>query len=179
MLREGRRQSLLDSAKKEFAANGYSGASVSDIVKRTGIARATFYHYFDDKLDVFETILDSFLEDPGRCIKPISMEIGASSPLTQIRDNLTRVFEFVLGQGDLTQILMQHANTVDSSVNQRLNAFNKNAASMIERSLNVGIGMGLIRSCDTKLTAYAIIGAVKEWSSRSPRPRAPGRELRA
>ena len=46
---------------------------------------------------------------------------------------------------------------------------------MIESSLKLGIAMTLVRPCNTRLTAYSIIGAVKEVvfqlvSSAAPQP---------
>ncbi len=166
---------MLAGAKVAFASRGYSATSVSHIVERTGVARGTFYQYFDNKLHVLQTILDAFLDDLGRCVKPIAVGRGAPAPEIQIRDNLTRVLSLVLREKELTQILIRHTATVDDSVEQRVGDFYRQIAEMIERSLTLGIAMRLVRPCDTRLTAYAIIGAVKEvifqiTSSREPTP---------
>ncbi|MCU1481257.1 MAG: transcriptional regulator, TetR family [Subtercola sp.] len=43
---------LVDAGAVVFADVGYHRASVEEIAKKAGFARATFYRYFDDKLDL-------------------------------------------------------------------------------------------------------------------------------
>ena len=173
--RDDRKERLVGCAKKAFAGRGYYAVSISEIAQQTGIARGTFYQYFDNKLHIFESILDSFLQDLKDCIRPIGLGSGASPPLSQLQDNLTRVLSLVLRERDLTQILLHHTSTPDRNVEKRLSDFYRQVAEMIERSLDMGIAMNLVRPCNTHLTAYSIIGAVKEvvfqlTSSQEPQP---------
>ena len=173
--RDLRQQRLVDSAKEAFANNGYHETSISDIVRRDGVARSTFYQYFDSKLNLFESLLESFLQDLHESIQPISLAPGATTPMIQIQDNLTRVLDLVLGERDLTRILMHHTGSLDRIMVGRLEAFYAEAAEMIQRSLKLGIAMNLVRPCDTQVTSYSITGEVKEvvfqlTSSQEPRP---------
>lgn len=52
-LPEEKRELILDIAIDEFAARGFEGASISAMVARAGIAKGSFYQYFDDKADLF------------------------------------------------------------------------------------------------------------------------------
>ena len=174
-LRDGRRERLVSCAKRVFALRGYYGTSISQIVGDAGIARGTFYQYFDNKLHVFQSILDSFLLDLQECIKPIDISPGAPAPLSQIQSNLSCVLGLVLNERDLSQILLYHSNTPDPTLQRRLNDFFGQVALMLERSLSLGIAMRLVRPCNTRRTAYFIIGAVKEvvlqiTSSQEPQP---------
>jgi len=45
-------RTLLDAAGRVFAANGYDAANVDQIVTEAGLARGTYYRYFDDKLEL-------------------------------------------------------------------------------------------------------------------------------
>ena len=161
-MRDGRRQRLVECAKTSFARRGYYGTSISEIVQEAGIARATFYQYFDNKQHIFQSILDSFLQDLHENIRPVALGPGAPPPLTQIEENLTRVLTLVLRERDLTQMLLHHGATLDPTAKQGLNDFYHQVAEMIERSLKMGIAMSFVRPCNTRLTSYSIIGAVKE-----------------
>jgi len=160
--RDIRKHRLVDSAKLAFAQKGYHETSISEIVRQAGIARSTFYQYFDSKLDLFESILDSFLQDLEESIQPISLAPGAQASMAQLEDNLNRVLKLMLGERDLTQILLHHTRALDPTVLGRVEEFYEGAAEMIQRSLNQGISMNLVRPCDTRLTSFCIIGAVKE-----------------
>ena len=173
--RDLRRQRLVDSAKAEFASKGYHETSISHIVRQAGIARSTFYQYFDSKLHLFQSILDSFLQDLHDSMQPVSLATGATAPLVQIEHNLTRVLDLLLSERDLTLIFLSHTSAVDPNVLGRLEEFYDQAATMIQRSLKLGIAMKLVRPCDARLTSFCIIGAVKEvvfqlTNSQEPRP---------
>lgn len=56
-LPEERRALLVREAIQEFAERSYTEASLSQIARRTGIAKGSFYQYFEDKLDLYRFLL--------------------------------------------------------------------------------------------------------------------------
>lgn len=52
-LAEEKRNLITNLAIEEFAENSYQSASISRIVKRAGIAKGSFYQYFEDKKDLY------------------------------------------------------------------------------------------------------------------------------
>jgi AcrR family transcriptional regulator len=56
-LPEERRALLVREAILEFAERSYAEASLSQIARRTGIAKGSFYQYFDDKLDLYRYLV--------------------------------------------------------------------------------------------------------------------------
>ena len=48
----------MNAAVEEFAEYGLENASTNRIVKNSGIAKGSFYQYFEDKQDVFMHLLD-------------------------------------------------------------------------------------------------------------------------
>jgi AcrR family transcriptional regulator len=57
-LPEDKREMILNAAVEEFAEYGLENASTNRIVKNSGIAKGSFYQYFEDKQDVFLYMLD-------------------------------------------------------------------------------------------------------------------------
>ena len=49
---------MLESAIQEFAHKGYSGTSVQDILKATGLSKPTLYYYFQSKAGLYRAIMD-------------------------------------------------------------------------------------------------------------------------
>ena len=174
-LRDRQMRRVVDHAKEAFASKGYYGTTISHLVNQADISRGTFYLYFDNKSHLFQSLLDTFLQELHDSIRPVALGTGAPPPLNQIQDNLTRVLDLVLREKHLSQILLTQVSTPDRSVERRLDEFYGRVAQMLGRSLDLGIAMKLVRPCDTRLTAYAIIGAVKETvlhltSSHKPQP---------
>lgn len=50
-------QRLLEMAEGDFAAFGYSGASLDRIARRTGIRKGSLFHYFRSKRQLFEAVI--------------------------------------------------------------------------------------------------------------------------
>ena len=53
-----KRETIMNAAIEEFADYGLENASTNRIVKNSGIAKGSFYQYFEDKQDVFMHMLD-------------------------------------------------------------------------------------------------------------------------
>ena len=51
-----RRGALLDAAAALFVENGLGGTSIDHIVVRAGVAKGTFYHYFQDRAAMLEAL---------------------------------------------------------------------------------------------------------------------------
>jgi AcrR family transcriptional regulator len=56
--KEANRAAILTAARAVFTEQGYEGAGVRDVVRRTDLAPGTFYNYFDGKDAVFRAVLE-------------------------------------------------------------------------------------------------------------------------
>lgn len=57
-LKPERREEILYIAYEEFALKGYGNASLSDIIKKVGLAKGSFYRYFDSKRNLYAYLLN-------------------------------------------------------------------------------------------------------------------------
>ncbi len=61
-----KRARLFHVSSGEFAANGFSQASLNRIISQVGMSKSSFYHYFSNKADLFEqtfhTVLGPIIE---------------------------------------------------------------------------------------------------------------------
>jgi TetR/AcrR family transcriptional regulator len=53
-LPEERKREILNACFEEFAFNDYESASLSNIISRLGLAKGSFYRYFNNKLDLYK-----------------------------------------------------------------------------------------------------------------------------
>jgi TetR/AcrR family transcriptional regulator len=61
-LSDSKREAITEIAIEEFADHAYGDVSISRIVARAGIAKGSFYQYFDDKEDLFTYLLQLVVE---------------------------------------------------------------------------------------------------------------------
>lgn len=52
------RKRILETAAVEFAARGFEGTSLNQLLDQLGMSKGSFYYYFDDKEDLFTTVVD-------------------------------------------------------------------------------------------------------------------------
>ncbi len=62
-LSDEKRQHILNILLEEFAENDYKNVSVARIVNRAGIAKGSFYQYFEDKKDCYLFLLGLAMQE--------------------------------------------------------------------------------------------------------------------
>ncbi|HTR61330.1 MAG TPA: TetR/AcrR family transcriptional regulator [Candidatus Binataceae bacterium] len=162
MERQARREQVLRHAKRIFARKGYHRTNVADIIGRARIARGTFYLYFQNKKDLFEELLEQVLTELSARILRLKVGPDSPNPVEQLRANLRRVVSYVLEERELTDILLNHSTGFDRDLDLKILNFYDRIAALIQRSLDLGIEMQLVRVTDTRAIAYSILGAIKE-----------------
>jgi AcrR family transcriptional regulator len=171
MQREARREQVLRHAKRIFARKGYHRTNISDIIAQARIARGTFYLYFENKRELFEELLARVLGELRLRIHRLRIGPGEPDPVEQLRANLRRVLALVLAERELTDILLNHATGFDRDLDSRIENFYERVIEQIQRSLDLGIEMNLVRRCDTRVAACCILGGIKEVVAQSSRAR--------
>lgn len=154
-----RRAQILEVARAVLAQRGYHGTSVADIIAEAGVARGTFYNYFESKRSVFQAVLDALMEALAAAVTPIDPEGDIPGAL---RENLRAIVRVLTGNGDLGRLLFADAVGLDAEGDAALRAFYSTATGRIDRALRRGIGMGLVLPGDTELTSRCLLGLLKE-----------------
>lgn len=65
-LPEEKKTKVILAAKKEFARASLKDASIKNIVEDAGIARGSFYQYFDSKADLLQYLLKEHVEEMNK-----------------------------------------------------------------------------------------------------------------
>ena len=59
MRAEDRRRQLLEVAADVFASRGYRGSTTAELAKAAGITEPILYRHFENKLDLFVTLVNT------------------------------------------------------------------------------------------------------------------------
>jgi AcrR family transcriptional regulator len=156
-----RRQQILSNARDVFAKRGYHAAKIDDIVAAAGVARGTFYLYFEDKRAIFEEIVDGTFAKLGQAI--MRVDTGDSSKVrSQIEENIRRIVHALLEDPGTTKILLSDAVGLDPAFDRKLLFFYEEVGKLLESSLVDGQERGIVSSGDARVYAIMTLGAVKE-----------------
>lgn len=138
-LAAARREELIQTAARHFAAKGFDGTNLADVAADAGVTKGLLYHYFGSKRDLFlagltaldlDTILDAF---------PAIVE-GAtlSESVALIADEWLEVFESHEGElGLLVTAAVTGNEEAGSRVEELLAAFEDRVADAIAAAPDV------------------------------------------
>lgn len=164
--REARRKQIMDAALRVFATKGYHGTSVSDLVDAAGVARGTFYLYFESKSAIFHELVDELITTLRAKIRGVDTGPGAAPIPAQLHATLGRVLTALQENRDLCRIIFREAVGLDEDVDAKLKNFYEGLRGYIQSALDRGQEMGFIRDLDTAVAATCALGSVKEVVSR-------------
>jgi AcrR family transcriptional regulator len=162
MDKTARRAELLARARDVFAKRGYHATKIEHIVTAAGVARGTFYLYFEDKRAVFAELVDRFIARLHIAIMRIDPADPSRTVGAQIRENTFRVLSTFLTDRAMTKILLTDAPGLDLEFDRKLQAVYEGVHNLLAESLAEGQALGIIAPGDTRLFAYITVGALKE-----------------
>jgi len=162
MEKSERRAQILSRAKDVFARHGYHAATVEDIVASAGVARGTFYLYFEDKRAVFAELIERFLTRMHLTIQHIDTSDPRRSVASQVRGNIQRILGLFLHDRAMTKILLTDALGLDAEFDRKLRAVYDEIYNQLAESLGEGQQLGIVAAGDTRVLAWLTGGALKE-----------------
>jgi AcrR family transcriptional regulator len=161
-IREQRRRELLDVALRVFAQRGYHHARIADIIDAAGVARGTFYLYFESKNAIFHALLDDLLLRVRASVVGVSMGTHAPPVNVQIRESVERVLAAFVASPDLTRVVLREAVGLDAEVDKKLTDFYARLHRWLADALENGARLGLLRVSNGELAAWAVLGTIKQ-----------------
>jgi AcrR family transcriptional regulator len=156
---DSRRAQLLDAARRVFAERGYHRASVSHIIAEAGVARGTFYNYFESKRLVFQAVLEEVMDAVAGAVEPIDVD----QPIPpQVWANLDRIIRSLTTHGDVARVLFAEAAGMDEEGDTALRSFYAATTNRIQTALSLGQTLGVVRDGDPQMMARLLLGMIRE-----------------
>jgi AcrR family transcriptional regulator len=157
-----RRLQKLQNAPEVYAKHGYHAAKIDDIVAAAGIARGTFYSYFEDKRAIFDEIVDQTFARIGASIVRVDTDDPSRSVGEQVRQNIRAIVHALLEDRATTKILLSDAVGLDPELDRKLMSFYEAIGQLLESSLADGQERGIVAPGDVRMFSIMSLGAMKE-----------------
>ncbi|RJE89687.1 TetR/AcrR family transcriptional regulator [Paenibacillus sp. 1011MAR3C5] len=74
-----RKNEILDAAEMFFGTKGYAKTTINDILNEVGIAKGTFYYYFQSKEEVMDAIVGRYIEAGVEAAKAVVSALGLTA----------------------------------------------------------------------------------------------------
>lgn len=156
-LPDDKRERLVEEAITEFAERSYAEASLSQIVRRVGIAKGSVYQYFDDKLDLYRWLLTE--EVPRRRREFVGVIDDADADFwAALEMQIERGMAFLVEHPQLARITAAAADPATSEDVRGLHRAVCDAGNAeLRRSIERGIARGVIsRDVDPAVAAHFV-----------------------
>lgn len=155
--KEHLKNTLLKNALELFDQNGLAQTSVDDIVKRTGVAKGTFYLYFKSKSDVISQWMDMVVTGLENKIMK-ELENHSSNPEDALAYSVKAIIDFIKENLQAYNIIF--GNKLDSEYSEYIHRINKVTVSLFEKNIRLGMLQGSFKDVDAKLYAIALYGII-------------------
>lgn len=80
-----RREEILTAAQRLFYSKGYDKTSVRDIIDSVGIAKGTFYHYFESKHALLEAIAEKLIGQSETLMRAVAADTSLDAIQKMLR----------------------------------------------------------------------------------------------
>jgi AcrR family transcriptional regulator len=137
-----RQEAILDVATREFAEHG-EDASFNKILTDAGVSKGAAYYYFDDKKDLFTTVVARVVDRAARLIGGVGPIETADDFWREFRQLSERVLNFLREHPTLAKLAQRFAASYPPSagppgLEERYGAFRAWIAGLMRRGQEVG-----------------------------------------
>ena len=157
LTKERNRAAILDAARATFAAQGYGGTAVRDIVRRTDLSPGTFYNYFPDKESIFLALVE---ESTSRIRARLREARREARTLDEFVAGAYRAwFAAIADDPAMFELLRRNAGTVRAMLDDALLAA---GLDDLLQDLDAAIARGELPPIDARYMARAMGGVALE-----------------
>ncbi|HUM02266.1 MAG TPA: TetR/AcrR family transcriptional regulator [Thermoanaerobaculia bacterium] len=164
--RDAKRLQILESAVRAFAARGFHGTSMEEIAGELRLTRGSLYYYFRDKEEILALCHAVALEAVLAAFEKV--RASAMPPDEKLRRLILQHVKIQVDKFHGTALALELdalRPASRSAVVAGRDRYDRGLRELIEE----GIRARLFRPVDTKLAAFAVVGAIN-WIGRWYRP---------
>jgi AcrR family transcriptional regulator len=155
---DARREELLLAARRVFASKGLPGATVSDVTEAAGVAKGTFYLYFDSKEALLGALKQRYVDELIARANALYTMVGPDDWWALADVTVESLIDFMLERRDLIQVFAQEGRTPETM--QIYAEANRRLRNMFAAGIKAGMEAGAFRVTDPLLTATFLDHAV-------------------
>ncbi|GAA2076496.1 hypothetical protein GCM10009840_08650 [Pseudolysinimonas kribbensis] len=166
---------LLAAAADAFGARGLERASLNDVLKRAGMGKGSFYHWFADKAALHDWVVDAIAGRLGTTLRaPDPSSLTAESFRAELDAVLARFAQAAEADPQLADLGLMFHNSIGLAPERSISRVRVTALRWIDEVLRAGRDLGVIRTdlpADL-LSAWAIasLTTLDQWALGTDAP---------
>jgi len=160
------KERLLQCAEKVFSQKGYYETQISDIAELARVAKGTIYQYFENKEDIFITLLESYAKEWERRVALDMKDFMGEMPgihyaFEYLRHRLLKTVQFFGENQDRAAIILRIGVGVNEQFEAVMRVLEDKILKVIVHDITIAQSQGYVpRDLNVYLASNAIMGAV-------------------
>ncbi len=163
--RKRRTKALCDAALALFLEQGIMGTTIDDIVQRAGVAKGSFYRYYNDKTELVSALLEPPVLLMRDAFKQANTElIHAKTPAELFecyKSFGTRMAGAIIEYPDIVRLYLQECRSPAVGAAKPVRDFADEVSAGSLRLTEAARTHGLLRPVNPHVSALAVVGAVE------------------
>lgn len=157
--KDAKRRHILATAVKVFAERGYHGTTVRDVLAEAGVSTGSFYFYFSNKEELFETLYDEMNQTYLNVIQN-AVDSLSENLIESICKAITLALWSFQRNKELGRIMLIEAVGLNPRFEQKRAANNKRFSMILEDVFSGMQDKGIIRLPNVKVAALSFMGSI-------------------
>jgi len=160
-MREATRHRIMREAASEFARLGFDQANINVIAEQAGIGKGTIYLYFENKRDLFLSMLRSIAQEQ---LAVIRVALAAEGTFRQRLERLYRAFAHLAEeQSDNFNVYMSALYGVNRAFQSEATRLLRDYVAVIALMLEQSQARGEIRCHSVEATALMVLSLTESY----------------
>lgn len=128
-----RRQRIVESAARLFAARGFLGASIADVAEASSMSKSLIYHYYASKEDILFDVMHSHVKALLDTAEAVAAGPGTAEAKLRA---LTRQFiQLYLGAADRQRVLLNELDNLTAAQRRTVVSIQRRLIAIVETIL--------------------------------------------
>ena len=147
---QDKREQIVEAGLKVFAAKGFRKTSVEDIIREAKVARATFYHYFKSKKDIFLELTGLILDNIYNIVANDFKVLPATEKevVERMEHALRLSFEYFRDNRAFAAVYFSEAMGMNPQLDIKVIEFQTRASALVAGVVREGQEKGMFRDVD-------------------------------
>jgi AcrR family transcriptional regulator len=157
------RNQLIDKAAELFAKRGYARTTMNDIAEELKLKRSSLYHYFRNKEEILDTLIEEQTVAPTQMLKGLIGDRSLSA-IEKIRRALTQSILRKLSESARFRVLDQIEFEMPERQAAQHRRMKREVLELWTQLIAEGTAAGDLRNVDSRMAAFALLG-ITNWTA--------------
>jgi TetR/AcrR family transcriptional regulator, cholesterol catabolism regulator len=155
------KQAILDAAQELLSRHGYAGLSMRELALESGLAKATIYHYFQDKEEIFRQVLERDMRTVHEhVVAAMAKEEGT---LAKLRAVIYTYFALMHARRSIIMSVIREIGENKPLFREVMCSHQRTHLRPLIELIQQGIDEGIFRPVNAEFTTYSLLGMINAF----------------